>query len=62
MSVISHNRYRWKGPPPGELRKEIKLSAYLVNSIQKFRFPSTDVYLHPENQRQISIQPRDIED
>ena len=62
MAVISHNRYRWKGPPPRELRKEITLSAYLVNSIQRFRFPSTYVYLHPENQRQISIQPRDIED
>ena len=30
----------------------IKQSANLVNSIQKFRFPFTDVYLHPENRSQ----------
>ena len=42
-------------------KKLITQSAYLENSIQKFGFPSA-VYLHPENQSQISIQSRDIED
>lgn len=34
----------------------------MVNSIHKVKFPSTTVYLHLENQTQISIQSKDIED
>ena len=40
-----------KGPPLRESRKGIIQSTHLVNSIKKFRFPSTDVHMHPENQR-----------
>ena len=43
-------------PPPAELRKEITLSVYLVNSIRKFRFP------YQEDQGLISIQSTDLED
>ena len=31
-------------------KKKIIQSAYLVNSIHESTFPSTDVYMHPENQ------------
>ena len=47
---------------PCELRKEITQSTHLVNSTQKLRFPSTDVYLHPENQSLTSIQSSNIGD
>ena len=44
-----------KDCPPEKLRQGITQSPYMANSIQKFRFPSTGVYLYPENQSQISI-------
>ena len=33
-------------------------SAHLVNSIQKSRFPSTGIHLHPESQSHILTQSR----
>ena len=55
LITVQKNNYSWKELPAEELRKEITQSAYLPNSVQKFIFPSTDAYLHPENQSQISI-------
>ena len=55
------NKSSYKEPTPGELRKEIAQSSYVVNSIQKFRFPCTDVYPHLENESQISMQSEDFE-
>ena len=34
-----------KGPLFGELRTETTESTYLLNSVQKLRFPFADVYL-----------------
>ena len=55
-------QHSYKAPLPGELIKAVTQSAYLVNSPQKFAFPSTDIYLQLENQSHISIQLRHIED
>ena len=41
-------------PPIWKAQKEITWSVYPVNFTQKFRLPTTDVYLHPENQGHIS--------
>ena len=38
-----------EGTPPRKLRNEITQYTYLIKSIQKFRFPSTYLYLHPDN-------------
>ena len=53
---ICYIKQQQNGPSFVELRKEITQSACPINFIQKFRFLSTDLYLHPENQSQVSIQ------
>lgn len=45
MEGSEANKVSSKGPLLGELRTETTESTYLLNSVQKLRFPFADVYL-----------------
>lgn len=46
--TLENTLVQLEGTPTWRAKK--KKSAYLVNSIHESTFPSTDVYMHPENQ------------